>query len=390
MLEVIDACLNTKFLGRWSKMACQIALNAIDIVYADTNGRVEIDIKRYIRIEKIPGDNIENSYVLPGIMIGKDIIHPQMRRYIENPKILLLDCPLEYKKLESQTNVEMLDNQGLSDLLQLEEMYIGKICSDIIAMKPDVVFCEKGISDLALHYLVKANISALRRVRKSDNNRLARACGATIVHRTDELQPFDIGTKAGLFEIKKIGDEYFTYVTKCEDPKACTIILRGPSKDVLNEAERNLQDALNVARNLMLDPRILPGGGAVEMEAAKCLQKIAPNFPKESPIFRAVAKGLEIIPLTLASNCGSKPVRVLTKLRATHARGLTTIGIDGITGKLTDMTNKNIWEPLRVKSQIYKSAIESCNLLLRIDEILSGVSSKAGTPEKPPVDSKKE
>merc|ERR1712241_344828 len=143
--------------------------------------------------------------------------------------------------------------------------YIQQICSDIIALKPDLVITEKGVSDLAQHFLVKANISVIRRVRKSDNNRIARACGATIANRTDELKEEDIGTGCGLFEIEKIGDEYFTFLVECKEPKACTILLRGASKDVLNEVERNLQDAMNVARHVLVDPRLVPGGGAAEM-----------------------------------------------------------------------------------------------------------------------------
>lgn len=143
------------------------------------------------------------------------------------------------------------------------------MCADIIKLKPDVVITEKGISDLAQHYFVKANISCLRRVRKTDNNRIARACGATIAHRTDELKEEDVGTQAGLFEIQKFGDEYFAFITECTNPKACTILLRGASKDILAEVERNLQDAMCVTRNVMLEPFVVPGGGAVEMAVGK-------------------------------------------------------------------------------------------------------------------------
>ena len=210
-------------------------------------------------MEKLPGGAIEDSCVLKGIMLNKDVTHPKMRRLIENPRIVLLDCPLEYKKGESQTNVEILKETDFTRMLELEEEYIKKICDEIISMKPDLVFTEKGISDLAQHYLLKSGISAIRRIRKSDNNRIARACGATILNRTDELQENHVGTGAGLFEIKKIGDDYFCYITKCKDPKACTIILRGASKDILNESERNLQDALHVAKNLLLEPKLVAG-----------------------------------------------------------------------------------------------------------------------------------
>jgi T-complex protein 1 subunit gamma len=175
---------------------------------------------------------------------------------------MLLDCNLEYTKGESQTNVEVTKETDYSKLLELEEAYIQRVCAEIIALKPDLVFSEKGICDLAQHYLSKAGITAIRRVRKSDNNRIARATGATICSRTDEVKEDDIGQGCGLFEIRKLGDEYFTFLEKCVAPKACTILLRGASKDVLMEVERNLQDAMNAARNVLQEPYVVPGGGA--------------------------------------------------------------------------------------------------------------------------------
>uniref|UniRef100_A0A182JW08 T-complex protein 1 subunit gamma n=1 Tax=Anopheles christyi TaxID=43041 RepID=A0A182JW08_9DIPT len=377
LAEVVKSCVGTKFVGRWSDLAVRIALDAVATVSLTENGRTEIDIKKYAKVEKIPGGSIDDSCVLRGIMLNKDVTHPKMRRYIEKPRIVLLDCPLEYKKGESQTNVEIVGDQDFTKLLQIEEEHVARLCEDIIAVKPDVVFTEKGVSDLAQHFLMKAGITAIRRLRKTDNNRLARACGATIVNRTEELTEKDVGTGAGLFEIKKMGDEYFCFVTECEDPKACTILLRGASKDVLNETERNLQDALHVARNLMLDPKLLPGGGAVEMAVSQALT----NKQIQGP-YRAVAQALEIIPRTLAQNCGANTIRTLTALRAKHAShsatdGPCTWGIDGETGQLVDMKEKNIWEPLSVKLQVYKTAVETAILLLRIDDIVSG-SKKRG------------
>ncbi|XP_075227285.1 chaperonin containing TCP1 subunit 3 [Lycorma delicatula] len=390
LVEVVQACVGTKFIGKWSELACKIAIEAVEIVALEENGRREIDIKRYAKIEKIPGGSIEDSEVLKGVMINKDVTHPKMHRMIKNPRIMLLDCNLEYKKGDSQTNVEIMNEGDFTRILQLEEEYVQKICSEIIVLKPDLIFTEKGISDLAQHYLVKAGISAIRRVRKSDNNRIARACGATIVNRTDELKEEDIGTKAGLFEIKKIGDEYFTFITECKDPKACTILLRGASKDVLNETERNLQDALHVARNILLEPKLVPGGGAVEMavscaltEKGKSVEGIG-QWP-----YRAVAQALEVIPRTLAQNCGANTIRTLTALRAKHATGSTTWGINGESGQLADMKELCIWEPLTVKLQVYKTAIETAILLLRIDDIVSGSKKKdkdGETKSAPPTE----
>nr|KAF6290341.1 chaperonin containing TCP1 subunit 3 [Myotis myotis] len=244
MLNIINSSITTKAISRWSSLACSIALDAVKTVQFEENGRKEIDIKKYAKVEKIPGGIIEDSCVLRGVMINKDVTHPRMRRYIKNPRIVLLDSSLEYKKGESQTDIEITREEDFTRILQMEEEYIQQLCEDIIHMKPDVVITEKGISDLAQHYLMRANITAIRRVRKTDNNRIARACGARIVSRPEELREDDVGTGAGLLEIKKIGDEYFTFITECKDPKACTILLRGASKEILSEVERNLQDAM--------------------------------------------------------------------------------------------------------------------------------------------------
>lgn len=383
LAEVVKSCVGTKFIGKWSDLACEIALDAVHTVMMDEHGRREIDIKRYAKVEKIPGGSIEDSSVLKGVMVNKDVTHPKMRRLVKNPRIVLLDCPLEYKKGESQTNIEIMKETDFTKILEMEEENVRKLCEDIIALKPDVVFTEKGVSDLAQHYLVKANISAVRRLRKTDINRIARACGATVVNRTDELREEDVGTGAGLFEIKKIGDEYFCFITECKDPKACTIMLRGASKDVLNETERNLQDALHVAKNLLMEPKLVPGGGAVEMAVSRLItEKAAAVAGVEQWPYKAVAQALEIIPRTLAQNCGANTIRTLTALRAKHAAGETSWGIDGETGQLVDMKERGIWEPLAVKLQTYKTAIETAILLLRIDDIVSG-SKKKGSDNAP-------
>uniref|UniRef100_A0A8C1KFU6 T-complex protein 1 subunit gamma n=1 Tax=Cyprinus carpio TaxID=7962 RepID=A0A8C1KFU6_CYPCA len=328
MLKIINSAINTKALSRWSTMACNIALDAVRTVELEENGRKEIDIKKYAKVEK--------------------------------------------------TDIEITREEDFARILQMEEEYIQQICEDIIRLKPDLIFTEKGISDLAQHYLMKANITAIRRVRKTDNNRIARACGARIASRTDELREEDVGTGAGLFEVKKIGDEYFTFVTECKDPKACTILLRGASKEILAEVERNLQDAMQVCRNVLLDPHLLPGGGAVEMEVSHRLTERSRALTGvEQWPYRAVAQALEVIPRTLIQNCGASAIRVLTSLRAKHTQeGNSSWGINGETGTLADMEQLGIWEPLAVKAQTYKTAVETAILLLRIDDIVSGHKKK--------------
>ncbi|PKS10441.1 hypothetical protein jhhlp_002192 [Lomentospora prolificans] len=373
MNGLINSSIGTKFVSRWSELMCSLALTAVRTVTWEVgNGKKEVDIKRYARIEKVPGGEIEDSRVLDGVMLNKDITHPKMRRRIENPRVVLLDCPLEYKKGESQTNIEISKEEDWNRILQIEEEQVKAMCDAIIALKPDLVITEKGVSDLAQHYLVKANVTALRRVRKTDNNRIARATGATIVNRVDDLQESDVGTGCGLFEIEKIGDEYFTFLTKCKNPKACTILLRGPSKDVLNEIERNLHDAMGVARNVMFHPRLAPGGGATEMAVAVRLRELAKGIEgvQQWP-YRAVAEALEVIPRTLIQNAGKSPVRVLTDLRAKHAEGHHSWGINGDSGTIVDMKEYGVWEPEAIKLQSLKTAIEAACLLLRVDDICS-------------------
>jgi len=379
-LKIIASSIGTKFISRWSALFCGIAFDAVKTVHLEENGRKEIDIKRYVRIEKLPGGEITDSEVIMGVVLNKDITHNAMRRRIENPRILLLDCTLEYKKLESMASIDVKEESHWTDILKQEEEYIVKMCNEIIKLKPDVVFTEKGLADLAAHYLMKNNITALRRVRKTDNNRIARACGATICHRTDEIQESDIGTRAGLFEIQKIGDDYFSYVTECKEPKACTILLRGANKDVLNEVERNLMDAMNVARNILMEPRLVPGGGAIEMALSNGLQSKANSVEGvQQWIYKSVASALEVIPTTLAQNCGAKVIKVLTELRAKHASDPDKnfiYGIDGNTGVIADMKALNISDSMAVKAQVFKSAIESACLLLRVDDIVSGMKKK--------------
>lgn len=379
MKEIVTATIGTKFSGRWGDLLVDLALDGVLKVVQDVGGRKECDIKRFVRIEKIPGEEIGHSRVLNGVMFNKDVTHSKMKRKMKNPRILLLDCPLEYKKSETQTNVEVTQEEDWNTLLRMEEEYIENMCAQIVALRPDIVITEKGVSDLAQHYFMKAGITAFRRLRKSDTNRVARAVGATIVNRPEEAQESDIGTGCGSFEVRKIADEYFTFLEDCKEAKACTILLRGGSKDVLNEVERNLHDAMRVVRNIVFETRLLPGGGAFEMSVAQALAREASNIDgiQQWP-FKAVGSALEVIPRTLAQNCGSSVVRIMTELRAKHSSGNnSTYGINGETGVMTDMKELGIWEPYAVKIQTLKTAVEAACLVLRIDDIVSGMKKTA-------------
>jgi len=380
LLTLVKSTLGTKFVSRFGDQIAQMALQAVQMVVDTSDSKKKVvDIKRFVRVEKIPGGFLEESCVLDGVMLNKDVVDANMARRLENPRILLLDCPLEYKKGESQTNIEITKESDWEAILKLEEEMIFNMCENIIKFRPQLVFTEKGCSDLAQHYLSKAGISVIRRLRKTDNDRIARAVGATICHDTTAIQESDIGTGCGVFKIDKLGDEYFTYLTECKNPKACTIVLRGASKDVLNEMERNLRDAMCVVRNIILNPFAVPGGGAAEMHLAKEINAAAASVTGvEQFPFRAVASALEVIPRTLIENCGGSAIRLLTALRARHAESKQPcfVGIDGVNGVLADMTELGILDPLAVKMQTIKTAIESASMLLRIDDVVSGMADK--------------
>jgi len=373
--KILRSCVNASN-EKWGAFLSEFAVKAVKQVATFENGKAKVDVKRYIKVEKIPGGLIEDSKVLNGVMFNKDVVHPKMPRRLEKPRVVLLDCGLEYKKGESVTNMEFSQATDFSAALQMEEEQVKQMVAEVLRVKPTLLITEKGVSELASYLLAKEGVAVIRRVKKTDNNRIAKAVGATIVHRPEELKEEDVGTKCGLFEISKIGDEYFTFLTECENPKACTVMLRGPSKDVLNEIERNLNDALQVARNLMQEPRIVYGGGAVEVALAKAIAEKAEEIQGEIQWpFKAIGQALEVIPRILVANCGESTIRATTSLKAKHAEGPDnhSYGIDGMTGQVRDMKEAGVFDPFVVRMQVYKSAVETAMMLLRIDDIVSGV-----------------
>ncbi|RZC03310.1 T-complex protein 1 subunit gamma, partial [Glycine soja] len=331
------SCIGTKFTSQFGDLIADLAIEATTTVGVEIGqGLTDVDIKNYIKVEKVPGGQLEDSRVLKGVMIKKDVV---------NPHIILLDSPLEYKKGENQTNVELLKEEDWILLLKMEEEYIEQLCMHILKFKPDL-----GLTDLATHYLSKHGVSAMRRLSKSDNNRIAKASGVES----------DVGTGAGLFEVNKIGEEYFSYIVNCKEPKACTILLRGASKDLLNEVERNPQDAMSVARNIIKNPKLVPRGGAIELTVLAGLKQKSSSIEGiEKCPYEAAAVAFEAIPRTLAQNCGVNVIRTMTGLQGKHA----------------NRENYEGWQG----SEGTKS---SC-MLLRIHDIVSGMKKKQA-PGAPP------
>jgi T-complex protein 1 subunit gamma len=371
---LIGRAIDTKFLSSWSGLIAGLALDAVRLV---RTAEGIVDLKRQVRIERLPGGEIEDSYVMHGVMIEKDVLHSAMRRRIENPKVLLLDCGLEYRKGESITSIEISGEDDYANVLAEEETQVRNLCQAVIDTGCDIVCAEKGVSDLALHYLSEAGVTALRRFQKVQLERIGAATGATVLSNPRDCTPDDLGTKCKLYECRKFSSEWWSFFDNCENPKACTMVLRGPTKDVLAEMFRVLDDALKVGRNLLNTPALVPGGGATEMAVSVHLRKKASELDTvEQLAYSAAAAAFEVIPRTLAQNCGESPMKVVTELRAIHATGKTEMGVNGMKGRIADMTQLGVWDALAVKAQAFKTAFECAISLLRVDDIVSGVVAR--------------
>lgn len=371
LINIVEASVSTKLCSILKVPIPKLALNAALLIKNNSEDS-KIDIKNNIKIEKIVG-SFEESEIIEGIIIEKDLVHSQMRKNIENPKILILDCPLEYRKGESVTNMEFSNKEDFTRSLQIEEEHIKKICRKIIETNADVVITEKGISDLALSILYENNITAIRRVKKSDLIRISKATNTTIKSSFDDLSEKQLGM-AGIFEYVKIGRDYYCKISKCVNPRAVSVILRGPTKDLLTELERNFMDAIKVARNVLLNQKLVPGGGSAEMSMAINLYKSSNEENKE--VFKSCYEALKVIPSILSTNTGvGKTLEILCDLEKEQNIKGSFMGINGVTGEIADMRNI-VLEPYVVKMQTIKSAFECVMQLIRVDGIIESKSNK--------------
>jgi len=365
LLSIVSSSVSTKLCTVLKIPIPEIALKAAKMIMFDS----KIDIKNDIKIDKILGA-FDETEIIEGVLIEKDLIHSQMRKKIENPSILVLDSPLEYKKGESVTNMEFSHKEAFSKALKMEEDQIRAMCQKIIETGADLVVTEKGICDLALSILYENNITAIRRVKKSDATRIAKTTGATIMNRIEDISSSHLGS-AGLFEYVKIGKEYYFKLSKCSNPRAVSVVLRGPTKDILAEIERNFMDAIKVAKNALMCPKLVPGAGATEMCLSILLSKAAKEEDKK--IFAQASEALKIIPSILSSNSGfGCTLEKLDQLEKKHEVSHY-FGIDGISGEVADARNI-VMEPMVVKTQCIKSVFECVMQLLRVDGIIESRS----------------
>jgi archaeal chaperonin len=371
--KIAVTAMTGKGSGSAREELANLAVKAVEAV-VDEDGSVDTD---NITVEKKVGGGITDSELVPGMVIDKDRLHPNMPKKVAGARIALLNAAIEIEKTEVDAKIEITSPDQLQAFLDQEESMLKGMVDDIMATGANVVFCQKGIDDLAQHFLAKAGIYTVRRVKKSDMEKLARATGGRVVTSIHDLTKNDLG-KAGLVEERKIGDEKMTFVEECENPKSVSIILRGGTEHVVDELNRAMEDALRVVGVVVEDKKLVPGGGAPEVELALRLREYAATVGgREQLSIEAFADAMEVIPKTLAENAGLDQIDSLVSLRSQHEKGVKSSGLDMDTGEPVDMLNLGVVEPLRVKTQAINSATEAAVMILRIDDV---IASKSGGP----------
>ena len=377
--KIAMTAMTGKSAGFNRELLAGLAVKAIRQI-ADGNS---IDIGD-IKIEKKHGDGVEQSELIKGIVLDKEKVHPGMPQRVKDAKIALLDVAVEIKSAEIDTKIQISSPDQIEAFMMKEEEMLKKMADKIIKSGANVIFCQKGIDDIAQHYLSKAGLYAARRIKKSDMEKLARATGAVIVSSLDDLSTKDLGF-AGLVEEVKVKDEDMTYVRECKNPKAVTILIRGSTEHIVDEVERALKDAVGDLSTALKSGKVVAGAGACETELALHVRRFANGLSgREQLAVLAFADAMEVIPRTLAENAGLDPIDVLTEMKVAHEKGQKWAGIDVFTGKTVDAWKTGVIEPLKIKTQAVRSASEVAEMLLRIDDVIAGGPSKGPSGGMPP------
>ena len=364
-----------KGAGTARELLTDLAVNAVRMVAE--KGVKEIDIDN-IKVEKKMGGSTEDTTLIMGMIIDKERVHPGMPKTVKNAKIALINSAIEIEKTEVDAKIEITAPEQLKAFLEEEEKMLKEMVEKVKASGANVLFCQKGIDDLAQHYLSKEGIVAVRRVKESDMKKLASATSGKILTSLEEVRPDDLG-KAGQVEERKIGGEEMIFVEDCQNPKAVSILLRGGTEHVVDELERGMHDALKVVAVALEDGKYVAGGGAAEIELALKLRDYAASVGgREQLAIQAFADAVEVVPRALAENAGLDPIDMLVALRSAHERGEKNAGLDVFKGEPTDMVKAGVIEPLRVKTQAISSGTESATMILRIDDVIA--SSRASMP----------
>ncbi len=381
LVRVARTSMQTKLVSRESDLLAGMVAKAAMQVAEETSSGYTVDVDN-IKVEKKPGGSIQDTRLIEGIVLDKEVVHGGMPKKVLDAKIALISAAFEIEKTQFDAKIDISSPDQMQVFLEEETRTLKSMVDKIVQSGANVVICQKGIDDMAQHYLAKAGILTIRRAKESDMSRLAKATGATVASSFDDLAPKDLGF-AKLVEERKIETDRWTFIEGCKNPKAVTILVRGGSQRVVDEVERSVHDALMVAKDVLEKPAIVFGGGSPEAYMAMSVRKWSNTLSgREQLAAEKYAEALEVIPLSLAENIGMNVIDALAEIRARQSKGSHSVGIDARNAKVADMSKLDVLEPLAVKEQIIKSATEVACMILRIDDIVAS-SRSAGAPAMP-------
>ncbi|HLC09955.1 MAG TPA: thermosome subunit beta [Nitrosopumilaceae archaeon] len=382
LLKIAKTSMESKLVSEDSTMLSKLVVDAILQVSEKQGESNKVDLDN-IKVEKKAGGSIRNTSLIKGIVLDKEVVHSGMPTKIEKAKIALVTAPLEIEKTEMSAEIRITDPTQMQMFLEEENRMLKAMVDKISEVGANVLICQKGIDDIAQHYLAKVGILAVRRVKESDMTKLAKATGGTISTNLDDLTSKDLGS-AEHVEQRKVETDKWVFIEGCRNPRAVTLLLRGGSQRVVDEVDRSLHDALMVVKDVIEKPAVVAGGGAPEEYLASGLKDWADRFEgREQLAIKKFAEALEIIPLTIAENAGMDPIDTMVTLRAKQSQGKKWTGIDARNTRIADMYLLDIIEPVAVKEQIIKSATEAACMILRIDDVIASSGAKGGGGHAP-------
>jgi thermosome len=368
--KVAVTSMASKLISGSSGYIADLAVEAILQIAEEADGGYEVDLDM-VKIEKKSGGSTADTSLVRGLIIDKEAVHSDMPKLVVDARIGLLNSAMEIEKTEFDAKIQIETPEEMQAYLDQEERMLREIVEKLKATGVNVLFCQKGIDDTVQHFLAREGILAARRLKKSDIEALAKATGAKVVTSVDELSGEDIGYAAKVEE-RKIGDDKLIFVEGCKNPKAVSVLLRGGTDRIVDEADRSLHDALCVIRDVVREPKIVAGGGAPEIEVAQRLRRYAEGLAgRERLAVLAFAESLEVIPTTLAENAGMDPIDAISEMQSRHEKGEIWVGVNAIEGEVSDMGELDVYEPLQVKVQAIKSATEASTMLLKIDDVIA-------------------
>ena len=379
--KVAMTSMASKLVAQNREQLAEITVDAILYVAEKVGEEYRVDLDA-IMVEKKPGESITDTKLIKGIVLDKEVVHPGMPKRVEKARIALLDTALEIKKTEFDAKINIEAPEQMETFLKEEENMLRDLVDRIAKTGANLLICQKGIDDMVQYFLARKGISAIRRAKKSDMEKLAKATGGKLVTSLEDITKKDIGY-AELVEERKIGDDKMTFIEGCKNPRSVAILIRGGTERIVDEAERSIHDALCVVRDVVQEPKIVAGGGAPELEVARVLREYADTLlGREALAVQQYAEALEAVPTTLSDNAGLDPIDIISELRARHEKGEVWAGVDVHEGKVKDMEKLEVYEPLAVKKQIIKSATEAATMILKIDDIIAAGKTRA--PPMPP------